>query len=723
MNIVDFRYNTFGKFIVRLPQYPVEKLFGLLHNSNLIESEMRDPFIREAIYLASPLLEREIQKLISGQIESEKKANRIKNSFLKYYTRFCSRCTPYGTFATCSCAKIENETIWEIDREIQRHIRFDTYFLSEFVRYISSNEEIRSYVKYYTNTSIYSVGRKYRYIEYEYDRNRHLHKISSVEKNKYLNAILRKGKNGIKFYDIVKTLTMFGIEENEAIEYADELIRNQLLIGEFELKLNEKDILNQLASFFKENSFCQEDSLLTKEFILTSMQAFESVNKMITPGNAIEIYKGIIEKANNFSFSVEENTILQVDSELRHHERISIGKDVIKELNDVIIFFLKTCSQQPGGLLKQFSDAFYERFEEQEVPLLVALDPEIGISYPPNNGQSDSFTLIPKIGKSHRYISNRNVTIDVLLLRKLLEMREQNTKELVFREEDLGDINITQKVPNSLYCFFRIIRRQGSYCLLEPIIGVSPTSLIGRFAYMNQDIEDFVRTISKKEQQYINDAVYAEIRHIPSSRIGNINNITHVWDYEILLLTGSEISEKAQIPISDLMLSYRNGELFLRSKKLNKRIIPIVSNAHKYDFDTQPIYKFLCDLQYQNRKSFYNFSWDNLRQILNHFPRVRYKNTILSLELWILNKNEIEEICKSIDSMDEFRCKRKIPRYVYLADGDNTLFVDFESQKSMKAFISTIKNKNEIVLKETMIEECNKNDFPYVNECIVPLYK
>lgn len=721
MNAIGFHFYSFGRFILRLPQAPFEDILTLLGDSNLINTKMQEPSIREAIYLASPLLDREIQKFLDGQIKTEKEKNRICNSFLKYYTRFCTRCTPYGTFATCTCAKIGYETSWNINRELQRHIQFDTYFLSEFIRYISMNNEIRSRIKYYTNTSIYTVGKKYRYIEYEYKKERRLHKISSVEKEKYLDAILNKGKNGIMYQDIIKVLTAFEVDLNDAIEYTDDLIRNQLLLGEFELKLNEKDILNQLATFFEENNFVQENILIYKEFILYAKKTFQLINKAANSEGILESYREIIKKAQVLPCSVEENNILHVDSELRYHCDITIGDDIIGELNEVISFYCKFCSLQSEGRLNQFSNVFQEKYECQEIPLLVALDPEIGIGYPPNHGQADSPVIVSKFKKFINNHYNRYVTVDTILLNKLLDLNKHGKKEIVFEDKDFENINYIKKVPDVLFCIFKIVKDNTCH-IVEPQIGTSPTSIIGRFGYMNQEIENLLKNISQKEQDFVDDAIYAEIKHVPSSRIGNINNITHIWDYEILLLTGSQKSESAQIPVSDLMLSNRNGVLVLRSKKLNKRVIPVLSNAHKYDFDTQPVYKFLCDMQYQGRKGYLCFDWGNLRQVLNHFPRVRYNNTIISLESWILNVNEIEKICINKNMIDEIRCQREIPRYVYLVDGDNTLLVDFNSQASSDAFISTIKNRHEIVLKETMIDEFKDNDFPYANECIVPLY-
>ena len=53
--------------------------------------------------------------------------------------------------------------------------------------------------------------------------------------------------------------------------------------------------------------------------------------------------------------------------------------------------------------------------------------------------------------------------------------------------------------------------------------------------------------------------------------------------YEIVYLSNSEIPTENQIFINDLYVSIKNDSIQLRSKKLDKEVIPILSNAHNFD--------------------------------------------------------------------------------------------------------------------------------------------
>lgn len=723
MNTVNPIYGHLGKFVLRLPQHPFKDILSFLEDPAQLKEKMNDPSIREAIFLASPVLNREIQKYLDGEISSEKEIKRIRDSFVKYYTRLCSRCTPFGTFATCSCGKIGNSTVFVYNNEINRLIQFDTFFLSGLVRFIQNNLEARKQMKYYTNSTIYAVGDKIRYIEYKHKETRHLHHISSVVKNKFLDKILKRATNGIRFYDIVDILTKEGIEFEDAVEYVNDLINNQLLQGELELNMKERDILDQVCDFLNNIEIIHPDLQAVKKFVIEARGLFEKICREVDPSKATCYYKQIMEGAMLLPVPYDEKYILHIDSELRSPYCSELGSNIIHQLGEAIYFCYKFGSLQPDGRLNDFSNAFYEKYEEQEIPLLEALDPDIGVGYPPKHGLADTSPFLSTINLPNKQRVGKNTIVDTILLKKLLDLIKSGENEIVFEDNDINGGIAMKDIPNVILCMFTFAKSRSSNLIVEPQICTSPTRILGRFSYMNKNMENLARRIALKEQEYEKNAVYAEVKHVCSTRMGNITNITHIWDYEILLLSGSKKSNENIIPISDLMLSRKNRDLVLRSKKLNKYIIPVFSNAYNSNLDTQPIYKFLFDMQYQHKKTGMAFDWGNLRQVLDFLPRVRYKNCILSVASWILREADINEICTNQNGVIDVRNRLNIPRYVFLADGDNTLFVDFDSKVSVEAFISTIKNRKEITLKETLHDICVQAGYPVANECIVPLFR
>ena len=203
------------------------------------------------------------------------------------------------------------------------------------------------------------------------------------------------------------------------------------------------------------------------------------------------------------------------------------------------------------------------------------------------------------------------------------------------------------------------------------------------------------------------DVIFAEIVHLPESRIGNILLRPVLRQYEIPYLAKPGVSEEFAIRPDDLYVSVKNNRIVLRSKRLNREIIPRMSTAHNYSGQNpMPVYHFLCDMQHQNGRAGLGFHWNETAQQLDYLPRVVYKNCILSQARWTVRGKEIKDFTgeKNDDvlliKIKEWRDKRNIPEVVLLADGDNELYVDLNNPLSIRAWLSVVKKRVFFKLEE-----------------------
>jgi len=90
-------YNLSSKFLVRIPLLAYNQFNGVYID---IKKYIMAPLIQEAIYLASPVLYKEMMKYLSGKITDSKEIERIINSCTRYLSRMSTRCTPFGLFAS-----------------------------------------------------------------------------------------------------------------------------------------------------------------------------------------------------------------------------------------------------------------------------------------------------------------------------------------------------------------------------------------------------------------------------------------------------------------------------------------------------------------------------------------------------------------------------------------------------------------------------------------------
>ena len=203
------------------------------------------------------------------------------------------------------------------------------------------------------------------------------------------------------------------------------------------------------------------------------------------------------------------------------------------------------------------------------------------------------------------------------------------------------------------------------------------------------------------------DVIFVEIVHLPESRIGNILLRPVLRPYEIPYLAKAGVSSEFELRPDDLYVSVQNNRIRLRSKRLDKEIVPRMSTAHNYSGQSpMPVYHFLCDMQHQNGRNGLGFRWNEAAQQLDYFPRVVYKSCILSQARWTVREKEVKEFTEIKDDgellqkIKEWQGIRNIPDKVVLADGDNELYVDLNNPLSIRAWLSVVKKRPVFQLEE-----------------------
>jgi thiopeptide-type bacteriocin biosynthesis protein len=216
--------------------------------------------------------------------------------------------------------------------------------------------------------------------------------------------------------------------------------------------------------------------------------------------------------------------------------------------------------------------------------------------------------------------------------------------------------------------------------------------MLCRFADDIQGLEDLLRTCTQAEERMHPDVVFAEIIHYPDNKAGNVLNRPNLYPYQIPYLGHASVPEDFQILLSDLMVSVRNGDIVLRSKRLNKRIIPRLSSMHNYRKGL-PVYRFLCDLQDQDAHLNLAWDWGVLHQQA-YLPRISYQKLIISRETWLLQGKDFKN--RDITDFNIAIEQLGLPENFTVASGDNELLINRNIPESVGLLLD-ICRKNETV--------------------------
>jgi thiopeptide-type bacteriocin biosynthesis protein len=692
----------------------------------------------EAICLSSPSLIKEWIKHSTNEPESEK----LLISLYRYYLRSSYRCTPFGLFAGVSVGFVSNQTGIQLlsNLDYKKYTRLDTHFLNSFVQTILEDDAVKGTLKWYANNSIYELNNKLRFIEFKINNGIRSHHLSNVNNSEFVQLILSKASRGASINELANLLLSDEIAFEDAESFVNEMISACLLVSELEPLVTGTEYHVQLLEKLK-NIPSTKAYLQRLQNVVTALKETDQQGL----GASTKHFEKIINEIEQWQIEFDPSRLFQCDL-LKPTEKCQISTQLTDELGKAISLLEKTTPAPSHSNLKKFIEEFEKRHESQEIPLLTILDADTGIGYPANEQACvDNTPLLTNLqvgNESQNHNSYNSTTWQKYILRKYQYAISKNEGEIELTEPEIKmlwkDDNIEDSTPNSIYSLCSVLASsgeevdKGNFLIYHEITaGPSAANLLGRFCYMDEELTRHTRELLQKEEQAKPDAVFAEILHIPQARLANISMRPVLRKYEIPILTAPAVDEDHTISLQDLMVSIKKGRIVLRSKKLNKEVIPRLTTAHNFSLNPVPHYHFLCDLQFQGLKS--NLSWD--WGFLNEFaylPRVRYGKTILAKARWrisvsdlSLNKNikedELEELIKP------YFARNKIPNRITISQGDNQLPIDIENSYCLKILAKDLKKIETLELHECIFNESNLlvrgPEGGYTNEIIIPWTK
>ncbi|CAI2769220.1 lantibiotic dehydratase family protein [Flavobacterium collinsii] len=730
--ILNSKITPFTDYVLRAPLLPLSLYFDILENysSEKAKQLYQKAIIREAINLASPDLVKQLDKWVKTDSKLPvEKAKKLELTFLKYLARMSSRCTPFGLFSGCSVGRTAAETkiILEDTDRFERFTQFDMQFWVMLLQEISKKKDVIPHLKYYPNNSIYKIGDFYRYIEYKSIETKREHGISALRVSTVLTELLDTIQQGMTVEEMITFLSDDEDEKAEATEFVLKLIDFQFLVSELDAVVTGSDNGERILDVLKKIPTLKNEYQMLEKIL----EELLSLDKKLAPLE--KIYPKIKNNIKRLEIDFDEKYLFQTD--LNSSTLVNtLNKNVSQKVLRAVEFLNGIQMKEKFQNQESFKKAFTQRYESRVMPLTTVLDTEIGIGYLQNQEMNDSHEVLEFLSLKSKETESKNelwTSYDYILQKKIQECMINGETEILLTEKDFPNFNNDfSNAPATFSVMFEVLEHEK--VVIESSGNTSAAKLLGRFCTGNPFIHNLTKEIIQKEEAYYSDQIMAEIVHIPESRTGNILRRPVLRKHEISYLAKSGVPENDTIHLNDLWVSIENDTIILFSKKHNKKVIPCLSNAHNFSKNSLPLYHFLCDLQSQHTKPIYSFDWGVLRNHYIYFPRIVYRDIILSKAKWIVAKEEIMHFSKinDIQLTNEFlkwRSQRNIPRYVNWVNYDHALLFDFETQIGVELFLNSVKNKEKITLEEFLFTKKsvvqNQNTDGYCNQFILSFYK
>lgn len=709
-------YHFTPTFIVRRPLLTVSDDLSPATAKKLF---ITSPVIQEAIYVASPELYHELKKHAHPDAIRNRK---LSDALYKYLNRMSFRSTPFGLFAGCGMGQWGEGRNEANVSTFSRKTRLDMLYLCDLYSYLMHREEVQQGVLFFPNTSLYPLGDTYRYVEYSSENDGRRYQITEIPTGEELEAILALAKAGAGFSVLVDKLMSLGYDEQESRTFIRDCIDAQILVSEFEPRVTEED---NLARIIQAIQAINHTHIRFIHDVLKNVQ--RDVALLDTRINSESDYQHIVQALRQIeAIPVHEKFVLQVDAFCDDRSCV-LPQNLQPKLLDAVEVLSAIIPHREPSALARFKEAFYERYENQFVPLAEVLDAEYGLGYPihSSEGFSDLTDGLECGANEARSMSKMPIDDRMVFWQACIEEAERTKqKEVVLTKEQLAKQGLFPAIdllPLSMCASVVLLSEEK--VVLNALSGASAVNLLARFGHGHEGIGKIIDEIVQEEERLCGDILLAEILHLPEGRLGNVLLHPGYRKYEIPFLTGYEPTEWT-LPITDLTLGMRNNMLTLYSKRRKKLVIPRLSNAHNYTLDTLPLYHFLCDMQTQFSHKSLSFQWPEGIYKPTFYPRLSVGDVIISPAMWRVSMESLKEMSAHLDKQHQLEQGGIPPRVVY-ATGDHTLVVDLKNRDALKMLVRECKNEKEVLLREYIepADVFQAKEGVFAHELLLPLIK
>ena len=641
-----------------------------------------------------------------------KKGLQAERALVRYFTRMCTRATPFGLFAGCSIGRTTTCTseapglLMQARQFHKTATRLDFDFLFSLTDALRRDKALLKELRFGLNTSIHRVGNGLHYVEAipNGKGSSRTHNLVRIESNAYIDSVISQAESGgATFSDLVDAVLKHhdpDISQTDAEVFVYELISNNVLIPSLSPQVTGATPLGEIIQQLELLPAGRHaaDVLST---VRDRLAALDHEGIGVNPSE----YQRVTSVLERLPAKFDPARLYQVDM-IKPAENVVLTQPIVDALIEAVEVLCRLHVPNEPEHLTSFKKAFVARYDDDFVPLLEALDEETGVGFGAAGTYESSILRELKLSKPE--VAPMKFTwANTYILDKIASCALKGASEVRFELSDIPDYNdppsrlpVSFSLSAELIASSQAALRAGEFeVLVNGIDAPYGAKTLGRFCHSDPLLAEHVRQYLGAEQNSEPDSILAEIVHLPEGREGNVICRPVLRNYEIVFLGRSGAPRQCQIPASDLLVAVDESEgICLYSRRLRRRVIPSLSSAHTYsDPIASPVYRFLASLQHQNRITTPGFSLGLLAAQL-FLPRITVGRIVIATARWRLMASELDKLISSsgwrtFAAAREFQRARSLPRFVEFKETDNLLLVDFDNPLSVDAFVHVLKRR------------------------------
>jgi thiopeptide-type bacteriocin biosynthesis protein len=679
-----------------------------------------DPVIREALFVGSPAIHRALfatSPAAEGPHGTERR--KLEFALYRYVARMATRSTPFGLFAGCSIGRLGETTrlCLEPTEMYRARPRLDNQLLCTVLEGLVDDRATRSSLRFMPTPSLYRAGGRLRYakIPLTAAAEDQIFSLIDVEPNEILTLLLEAGGDAATPAAIARRVmdAYPRLKDDGATTLVDALIDEGLLVPAAWPPVTGEES----AHAFVETLSAESTLAPIGKTLCNAMRALEDAARAPL-GGALPFYEAAVFVLEKLPRKPETSALFQVDL-VKPAAGATLGAAPVRELLRVASLLQAFAPRREFGSIARFRNRFIERYEQREVPLVEALDEETGLSFDEHGNGTDVPFLrdirFPRASRDDASFRPRDRFLADMcaagLRRGAAELEVTLADSLSILDSNATD-GEPRRPPDAFVAHAMLLAASGAdvdagrfelYC--PRLFAPSGMKTLARFCHADSALHAFVREHLAKEDTLAGEAIVADVVHLPVGRIANIMLRPNLRNYEIVCHGRSGARKELQIPVADLLVSVVGERIVLRSKRLGKRILPRITNAHSAPTDVSaPAYRFLYLVEMQDALASPGWEWGALEGS-ETLPRVRSERTILAPATWNFGESRLRDMIhrtgpQRMAAVARLRDEFSLPRWVAATEMDQVLPLNLEHPLCVEVLVGLASARKRLTLVE-----------------------
>ncbi|WP_172449353.1 lantibiotic dehydratase [Bowmanella denitrificans] len=692
-------------FILRTPRLAFSELTQW-HSSDKrqlrekLNAWLHHPETLEALYLASPSL---LQRLHQWQQDPDsKRGQKMELALAKYFMRMAGRATPFGLFSAISLGKVaeSDHLALKSNDGFSRKTRLDSSCLLALKARLCEQDWVAKDMPLVTNDSLYKMGAEYRYVESYFVKEQIHYRLTSADISEPLQLMVESAREPVRRQVLLDNLMSLDTEIScaDAETFVAELVEARILLPVFNLPISGDDMGRQFQREAAALGYQQLSAEL--EAILSELDGLDQQQH-----NPPESYQALYQRMQAMALSADEAKSFQVDM-LRHAPDLTLSKDKAEQVL-VVARHLSRLLPAPGNPFSDIINKINNEFVGRMMPLKAFLDDESGWSMSSDTGYATPLLKGLNLAAAQAGMGNAGLSaLDRLLLKKLMACADEKITEISLTEKDIDQHQLSQTsyFADSFAASLELYGDKADTIRLTGFYGPSAANLLGRFCHLSPQLTEYTRDLLKQEEAQRPDALFAEIIHLPSGRMGNVIARPVLREYEICYLTSAGVPVEKQIGLDDLYVYVEQGLVRLWSQSHQREVIPRLSSAHNTMHNSLGLYKFLAGLQKQ-QVQYPFFNWPALARERDYLPRVRFGNVLLSVRTWFVPRDKLTALAKLCgddysQAWKTLQSQLQLPDWLLYKISDNALTLTLANPIMLDVLLGETKGQSLVTLEE-----------------------